>query len=131
MTENTSVRWVAGLSNGETLVEGKGVVEEVKGEDSPWHKLQEYLRENDLRIQSFGLWADDKHFNLPSVKPKFGGLIPVEYNCFRFIAGDILVGGGNSEHYICAEAIYPGYKVQLWVDLMDTNKSWLNVKQWQ
>jgi len=128
MTENTSVRWVAGLSNGETLVEGKGVVEKIKGEDSPWLKLQNYLKENNLTIQSFGLWAGDKHFNLPSLKPRFGGQAPIGYDCHRYYAGDVLAGGGSSEHYICAEAIYPSYKVQLWVDLMDTNKSWIDVK---
>jgi len=128
MTENTSVRWVAGLSNGETLVEGKGIVEQVKGEDSPWLKLQNYLKENDLTIQSLGLWADDRHFNLPSSKPKFGGQIPIGYNYSRVYRGDALSGNENSEHYIFVEAIYPGYKVQLWVDLMDTSKSWINVK---
>lgn len=128
ITENTSVRWVAGLSNGETLVEGKGIVEEVKGEDSPWHKLQAYLKENNLTIQSFGLWADDRHFNLPSNKPKFGGQVPVGYDCHRYFASDALDGEGSSEHYIFAEAIYPGYRVQLWVDLRDTSKSWIIVK---
>lgn len=125
--ENTPCRWVAGLSNGETLVERQGRVALIKGEASPWMKLQNYIKENNLSIQSFGIWDGDKHYNLPSIKPKFGGKVPVKYNCFRKLASDILMGEGNVEHYICAEAIYEGFTVQLWVDEMDTNKMWLNI----
>jgi len=127
--ENTGSKWIAGLSNGETLVEGKDKVAHIKGEDSPWWKLQKYIKENKLTIHSFGIWVGDKHFNLPSIKPKFEGEVPLSYNCFRKVVSDVFTGENDTlkESYICAEAIYKDYKVQVWVDEKDTNKSWVNL----
>lgn len=123
----SKIKYICGLSNGETLTEGKGVLVKKKGEPSSWWKLQDYLKENDLTIHSFNLWVGDRHYNLPSISPKFGGEIPLSYNCYRKYAGDVLVGSGNVEHYICAEAIYEDYKVQVWIDEQDYNKAWVNV----
>jgi len=122
----SNVKFVCGLSNGETLVEGRGVLES-NGENSSWWKLQEYIKERNLSIQSFGLWTGDRHYNLPSVDPKFKGQAPVSYNCFRRFGQNILMGQGNVEHYICAEAIYEDFTVQLWLDEQDSSKSWVNV----
>ena len=124
----SKIQFVCGLSNGETLVEGKGVLSKVEGEDSPWWKLQNYLKENNLTINSFNLWVGDRHYNLPSVNPKFGGETPKAYNCFRKYASDGVSGVENVEHYICAEAIYEDFTVQLWIDEQDTNKMWCNIK---
>jgi hypothetical protein len=123
----SNVKFVCGLSNGETLVEGRGVLES-NGENSSWWKLQEYIKERNLSIQSFGLWTGDRHYNLPSVNPKFKGQAPVSYNCFRRFSQNILMGQGNVEHYICAEAIYEGYKLQIWIDLEDINKMWCEIQ---
>lgn len=123
----SNVKFVCGLSNGETLVEGRGVLE-TNGENSSWWKLQDYIKERNLSIQSFGLWTGDRHYNLPSVSPKFRGQAPISYNCFRRYSQSILMGQGNVEHYICAEAIYEGYKLQIWIDEQDTNKMWCNIK---
>ena len=125
MTENTP-KWVAGLSNGETLTEGQGLVTPDK-ESSSWAKLQKYLLDNHLTINSFSLRVGDSHFNLPSNRPKFEGLVPLRYNCFRKFAGDTLGTGSDVEEYICAEAIYDTYKIQQWVDLRDHLKSWINI----
>ena len=123
----SNVKFVCGLSNGETLVEGRGVLE-YNGENSSWWKLQEYIKERNLSIQSFGLWTGDRHYNLPSVNPKFKGQAPVSYNCFRRFSRNILMGQGNVEHYICAEAIYEGYKLQIWIDEQDLNKMWCEIQ---
>lgn len=125
--ENTSSRWVAGLSNGETVVEGKGIAERIEGQDSPWWKLQTYLEQNNLQITSLGIWINDRHYNLPSNKPKFGGEIPLRYNFFRKVSVDYLTGSDDYEHYICVEAIYDTYKIQMYVDENDTNKMWISV----
>ena len=124
----SEIKWIAGLSNGETLVEGKGKVARIKGEDSPWLKLQAYLKESGLKIHSFGLWINDRHYNLPSILPKFGGEVPLEYNCFRRYAEDSMCGGGNIEHYICAEAVYEKYRMQLWINENDHGKCWIDLK---
>lgn len=132
ISENTPCRWVAGLSNGETLVEREGIVSIVKGEDSPWWKLQKHLEVNNLTIRSFGIWVGDRHYNLPSAKPKFGGKVPIKYNCFRKVSMNILTGGSeNVEHYICAEAIYENMTVQLWINEIDPNKMWVNINEKQ
>ena len=124
----SKIQFVCGLSNGESLVEGRGKLARIPGEDSPWHKLQNYLKDNNLTINSFNLWVGDRHYNLPSVNPKFKGLVPKAYNCFRKMAYDAMAGGNeNAEHYICAEAIYEDYKLQIWIDEQDTNKSWINI----
>ena len=125
----SNVKFVCGLSNGETLVEGRGVLEPTTENDkSSWWKLQDYIKERNLTIQSFGLWTGDRHYNLPSVNPKFKGQAPVSYNCFRRYSQNILMGQGNVEHYICAEAIYEGYKLQIWIDEQDINKMWCEIQ---
>lgn len=127
----TDSKFVAGLSNGETLVEGRGKLE--KKDLSPWHKLQKYVEENNLTINSFGIWIGDRHYNLPSMKPRFGGEIPLKYNFFRkFSADTSLMGGESVEHpslYVCAEAIYEDYTVQIIVDEQDNLKAWVNLVQ--
>jgi len=116
------------------MVEGKGKIEYVEGEDSSWRKLMSYVRENDITINSLGIWCGDRHFNLPSISPKFGGSAPLGYNYYRKYCGDVLGSGSDFEHYICVEAIYDDFTVQLWVDEVDTNKSWISIKEhkkWQ
>jgi len=44
--KESKFKWIAGLSNGETVIEGEGVSSRVEGELSPWWKLQEYLKKN-------------------------------------------------------------------------------------
>jgi len=61
------------------------------------------------------------------VSPKFGGQSPIGYNCYRRYEGDVLGSGQNYEHYAVAEAIYPDFKVQLWVDEKEGMKSWVNI----
>lgn len=135
MIPKSKIKFVCGLSNGEDLVEGRGILESVPGEDSPWWKLQKYLKDNNLTITSFYLslavdtpeGKDVRHFHLPSIGPKFGGMSPIKYNCFRRYIGDTLGTGDNYEHYIIAEAFYPKFKVQLWVDEKEGEKSWINI----
>lgn len=127
MIPESKIKFVCGLSNGEDLVEGKGVLSIVPGEDSPWWKLQKYIKDNDLKITSFYLAYGDRHFVLPSISPKFGGESPLSYNCYRRYEGDVLGSGDNYEHYCVAEALYPTFKVQLWVDEREGMKSWINI----
>jgi hypothetical protein len=46
----------------------------------------------------------NRHYPLPSQHPKFKGKSLLGINCFRWYAGTLLMGGGNIEHYTCAEA---------------------------
>lgn len=121
-----NTKWVAGLSNGETIVEGVGVAEKKKGELSPFLKLQEYIKEKSLTIQSLNIWVGGKHFNIPSANYRFDSEVPIRHNFFRRFASD--AGGENVQHFACVEAIYPEYKLQLWVDENDTNKVWIAIR---
>jgi hypothetical protein len=123
----SKIRFICGLSNGDDLVEGKGLLSIVPGEDSPWWKLQKYVKDNNLKITSFYLAYKDRHFVLPSSDPKFGGEVPLSYNCFRRFGGDVLGSGDKWEHYAVAEAIYEDFKVQLFVDEKECEKSWVNI----
>jgi len=127
----SKIKFVVGLSNGENLIENEGILLKVEGEDSPWWKLQKHLKDNDLEIRSMSLVSKtevgNRHYNLPNEKNKFNGLAPKGFNCFRYYASDVVVGEGNVEHYAVAEAIYPKFKVQLWVSEIDPDKSWVNI----
>lgn len=124
------VKFIVGLSNGESLTEGKGVLSIVAGEDSPWHKLQKYIKENNLKITSMSLYSKtevgNRHYHLPNEKSKFGGEVPISYNCFRMFADDGLTAG-SYEHYTVIEAVYKDFKIQLIASEIDPDKSWVNL----
>ena len=124
MTENIPIRWVVGLSSGDTLVEDRGIVTSDAMESS-WDKLQKHLQLNNLTITSMGLWVGDKHFDLPSNDPKSGGIAPISYNCFRYHE-DVMGFEEDIVDYIHADAIYENFTIQLWVNMADTNKCWVN-----
>lgn len=125
----SKIKWIAGLSNGETLREGVGITSYIPGQKSPWWKLQDYLKDNSLTINSFYLSYKTRHYHLPSIEPKFGGKKPNSYNCFRKVRTDSLTGSSdNDELYICAEAIYDDYRLQLWIDEKNVNKVWVEVQ---
>ena len=124
----SKISFVCTLSNGETYMEGKGLLSRIAGELSPWHKLQKYLSDNHLRITSMSLYSGNRHFNLPSSNPKFGGDVPIGFRFFRrFEDLDALSGGGGYNHFSCVEATYPEFKVQLYVDERDLDKCWVNI----
>lgn len=128
----SKIKFVVGLSNGENLIEGEGILQKIAGENSPWWKLQKYIKENDLEIRSMYLVSKTKvgnrHYNLPNEKNKFNGIAPLGFNCFRYYASDGLSGDENVEHYCVAEAIYPKFKVQLWINEKDPDKCHVNIK---
>lgn len=129
--KNTA-RWFASLSNGENAVEGVGKFAEIKGEISPWQKLQAYLKENNLTITGMQIRTEGKVFTLPSNEPKFGGEIPLGYKYFRKVAADMMSDNPGDIHvaelYICIQAIYKDFTVSLWVDEFSRGKnSWVSV----
>jgi len=125
------VNFIVGLSNGESLMEGEGILAKIAGELSPWHKLENYLQEKDLSIKSLSLISKtevgNRHYHLPNEKGKFGGEVPIGYRCFRRGAIDGLMSEQSYELYTCAEAIYQDYKVQLYVSEIDPDKCWVNI----
>ena len=134
----TRICWQVSLSTGETFFENKGRFEEIAGELSPWQKLQKYLAEAGAEITSLSLFTEDgRTFNLPSAgkNPKFqeftGLEKPIDFQVWRKLASDICDGkvkiDGNSEFYTVAEAVYPDYKLQLWVDELNIRNCWVLV----
>jgi len=125
-------RWVVGLSNGEVIVEGTGKFIESKNEVSPWQKLLLYKTEKKLDINSLQIRIHGRIYSLPSNKPKFGGLVPLDFNYFRKAVADCNSNGSDSElveKYICIEAIYRDFKIRLWVDEMGFKNSWISIEK--
>jgi hypothetical protein len=132
MTElpESKIKFVVGLSNGESLVEGKGKLERIAGGLSPYHKMRKYLEDEGLEITSIGLWAGDIHHNLPSFAQKFNGLKPKGFEFFRRYEEDDALAGGAVNIYSVAEAHFELFKLQLWINENDLNKSWVVVKDY-
>lgn len=140
MDLSCNVLWQVSLSNGETFYEGKGNYIEYENQPSPWQRLNKYIIEKGVDITSLSLYTKDgRTFNLPSSgnNPKFRPFQladkPLDYNVVRYLAREHNFDNGNlkklkiSDHFTVAEAIYPDYKLQLWVDEMNTNNSWVLV----
>jgi hypothetical protein len=134
------VLFTAGLSNGETVAEGKGNFEEIEGALSPWRRLVAYLEESKATITSLSLYtADGQRWHLPSAgkNPKFKEFAdmpkPVSFRFFRKYGADTMgPNAGVEDRYTVIEATYgklvpcpdaPTFKVQVWVD-ENTLKSW-------
>lgn len=133
------LRWKIGLSDGTNYIEGNAPFDVIQGELSPWLRLQDHIKDNNLTIKSLSLIElfpdaqDNRTFNLPSAgkNPKFRAFDmaekPKDYNFFRMVAGDI-----NSKdqtkidtEFAVIEAIYENHSVQLWVDERNTRNCWV------
>lgn len=139
------VFWKVSLSNGETFYEGKGNYTQIKGELSPWNRLLKYTTENKLLITSLSLYTQDKTekhprtFNLPSAgnQPKFKPFQqaekPLDFRYGHYLAQDHKVMNNQvveskaTGWFAVIEAIYPTYKLQLWVDENNTRNTWVLV----
>lgn len=117
--------WKVGLSNGENYQEGIKPFDVIKNELSPWLRLKDYIKKNNLKITSLCLEANEKTFNLPSAgkNPKFrafqGLEKPLELNYFMQIGWDM--GSKDKDCFKVIEAVYNDYKLQLWVDEKNSN----------
>jgi len=140
MDSKNNVTWQVSLSNGETFFEGKGQFEEIAGIDSSWQRLIKYIAVNKLSITSLSLVTEDgRTFNLPSAgkNPKFKPFVdaekPLDYELHRTISREHTVVNNqitkteNVDWFTYIEAIYPNYKLQLWVDENNTRNSWVLV----
>jgi hypothetical protein len=122
------VKWQVSLSNGETLYEGKGQFQRIKGEKSPWQLLLSYMALKEVYITSMSLYTDDgQRFNLAEK--------PLDYVFFRQMIQDHEgtideTGVANIEKTTVAdlctviEAIYKDYRLQLWVSEIDPRICW-------
>jgi hypothetical protein len=137
-----NVLFQVSLSNGETFFEGKGDYQEIPGELSPWQRLTKYIAEKNLLITSLSLYTKDgQTFNLPSSgkNPKFrpfeAAQKPLDYNLGRYMArehsfiGNELKNTEVSDLFTVIEAIYPEYKLQLWVDENNPKNCWVLVEK--
>lgn len=126
-------RWKVGLSDGSVCTEGISPFNFVKGNLSPWLKLIESLKKNNLHITSLSITDGQKTFNLPSAgnNPKFAAFYnaekPIGFNFHRAYGMDN--NGENKDVFALATAIYETYELQLWVDENNTNNSWVLVRE--
>jgi len=120
--DSTPIKFKAGLSNGETAIEGKGRFAMVPGELSPINKLLAYCEENDISITSLTLVGPEgQEFHAPTSakNPRFKAFAdaerPLGYKIYRKAGGDVLTGNVTYEYYTVAETLYDGFSLQLWV----------------
>jgi hypothetical protein len=104
------LNWKVKLSNGKYFSD-KSI--------SAWKKLKESIVKDDLKIVSLCLVDGDYIFNLHGIEnnPKFKAFyneMPIDYNFFRILGSDI--NDNNSDLFAIIEAVYPKYKLQMWVD---------------
>lgn len=134
------VRFQVSLSNGETLQEGVGILEEVAGELSPWNKLLQYQRLINAEIVSLCLITKDgRTFNLPSAgknpsfKPFRVAEKPISYKVQRAVGSEHKFSGKSDQEvpqssltdfYTIAVAVYTEYEMQLWVSEINTFNCW-------
>ena len=119
-------KWLASLSDGTTVIEGKAPFAEVEGELSPWNKLLKHLEENDLHITGLRIQVKRnnesiKTYNLPSFNCNRNGshekwnditpMPPVRYDYHRRIRRSLTTS--EIKKYIEIEAIYPDFSVSL------------------
>ena len=125
------LKWKVGVSDGKNYIEGNPPFEEIRNELSPWRKLLQYLKENNLKITSMCITDGKRTFNLPSAgkNPKFRAFDlaekPIDYKFFRMVAGD---NGVIDSRFAVVEAIYKSYSLQLWVDERNALNCWVLVK---
>lgn len=139
------INWTASLSNGASFFEGKGEFAELEGAKSPFQKLIDYTIDNQVEIRSFGLYCDKKVWMLPSLSPRYQiGMLdkelkPLGYNLFRYVDADL--NGNNADEngtihiekrdikswWTVAEAIYPDFKLQIWVNEFNVDVSRVHI----
>lgn len=136
------VRFIASLSNGETIIEGKGDFEYIDGQQSPWLRLVRHAVDKQLEITSLALFTPDgRTFTLPSrgKNPKFKAFLdsekPIDYQIERKLSREMVMGKPVNNkspiqsqkivgHYTVGVAIFPDKRVEVWVDEGDTRNSW-------
>lgn len=139
-----TVKWKASLSNGETFYEDKAPFEEIENQPSPWTRFVTYVAEKKATITSLALYTEDgRTFNLPSLgkNPNFQPFRevdkPIDYQIERRMGSEISgTRDGDklnvedikmSDWFTVAIAIYPTYKLQLWVDNQNPKNCWVLV----
>lgn len=134
-TFNRNVKWKVGLSNGETFYEGKGQFALIKDQLAPWHKLQQYLKDNNLTITSLSLYTDKGQvWNLPSAgkNPKFIMFQdlpqPIEFKYGRRFATDLNIPNSPREFLVFIEAVYETQTLRIIVNEERPEISWSLVK---
>ena len=130
--ETQNVKWIASLSNGETIHEGKNEYEFKENELSPWQRLLKHIDKKKLMITSLALYTDKgQRWNLPSAgnNPRFKIFLetekPIGYKFFRKVGADVFSGTiTKQDDFAVIEAVYPNYKLQIWVKDIYPYPSW-------
>jgi hypothetical protein len=146
---NPKVKFIASLSDGSTIVEGKNDYAWIDGQKSPWVRLVNYAIKNKLLITSLSLLAPSGAVvTIPPVgkfakSVAFSGRteadVPVDYDVSRYIERAIMghkTPDGKStieevsieKHYTIASALYKKFKIQVWVDEFDPRNTWVTIK---
>lgn len=129
------VLWHVVLSNGAIMHEGMDDYAYIDAEKSPWQKLQEYIKKNDLTINSLYLSTITGKFHYlntagsaPNFAPFRSVKQPLEYTMRRYFARTM--NSSEEELYTVAIAKYETYELQLWVNDKNPRESWSLVHEY-
>jgi len=141
--------FISSLSNGETIIEGRGDYSWKPGIKSPWNRLVRYSAEKKATIISLSLCTPGgATFTFPPIsgKPRFKAFTeltpeerPLDFEVKRFIAQEMNVGinkkkttitdNAVAEFYTIAEAIYKDFSIEIWVNELNIKHSWTVYKR--
>jgi hypothetical protein len=147
MAKKITTRWLASLSDGTIVIEGKPPFHLIPGENSPWLRLQRYIAENHLKITGLRVQVEVegqpiRTYNSPSLSPKsrwshLNPSLPERFNYFRRIARPFMpmevkpdgriegvTSSGPEEKHIEIHTIYPTFTVITIVEETEGNESW-------
>lgn len=129
-------KWIATLSDGETIVEGEGNWGIQPGKRLPWARLCEYAQENNLSITDLYLLLDgEQEIHIPSSLDRFNLSIykPSQYSIQHLLEIDNLLGGNRQETtFIDIAAVYEigdNLMVHLIIDVSNWKNMWIVVTE--
>ncbi len=128
---DADIKWVATLSNGDTVAEKSGEWQEVPGQRTPWVRFAKFAAEKDLFLTSLRLNIDGRTVHMPRINfDRFAmnetSLAPLFYSLQYHMEADMLGGGGieKETRFIDLAAHYPeGVAVHYIQEMGDQNNS--------
>jgi hypothetical protein len=130
---DATVRWVATLSNGDTIAEQSGEWVEIPGQRKPWVRLTQFAAKNGYYLTSLRLNVDGRTIHMPRANfDRFAmnetSLAPLFYSLQYHMEADGLFGSGDEKQskFIDLAAHYPeGIAVHYIQELGEQSNSWV------
>lgn len=135
---DANIKWVATLSNGDTVVEKSGEWVEIPGERKPWVRLTQFVGKEGLHLTSLRLNIDGRTVHMPRMNfDRFAmndvSVAPLFYSLQYHMEVEMMGSGGAFEkeaRFIDLAAHYPeGMAVHFIQEIGEQNNSWIVVSK--